>query len=160
MVILGIRDIIKKFPTSLPKEFEEIIGKRKGLGKRDYLRAIHDDILEGHKPGIFLSYVRSLELFDNDIFSIWKRKKNLSCLIMNYLMATAILKSGKFAVKDLSLKWTLIMYFHPHQYIRVRIGDNEYINVDPWAAAVGLHFGEVAEGFNYLNFLTMKKPAS
>jgi hypothetical protein len=45
------------------------------------------------------------------------------------------------------LKWTQIWYISPHQYLQIRVDNNEWINVDVWANVYDIKFGDYAHGF-------------
>ncbi|MEI6597138.1 MAG: hypothetical protein WCL13_02910, partial [bacterium] len=66
---------------------------------------------------------------------------------INYVMKTLLIKSDFFKDGDIRLKWTKIWYFSPHQYLQVNI-DNKWINIDIWAYAYGIKFGDNAHGFH------------
>jgi len=87
-------------------------------------------------------------LFISDVDKIWAKKGFLHCNVLNYLMRILLIKSGLFNEKDIKLKWTLVWYVSPHQYLEIKINPNEIINVDLWANAYGVCFGDYAHGFH------------
>jgi hypothetical protein len=86
-------------------------------------------------------------LFSSGIEDLWNRSGFLHCTNQNYLLALLLVKSRKFTENDIEPKWTLLWGLSPHQYLKVKVGDN-YKNIDAWAARYGIGFGRYAHGFH------------
>ena len=63
-------------------------------------------------------------------------------------MRILLVKSELFDEEDIKLKWTLVWHISPHQYLTIKINQNEYINIDLWGKAYGINFGDYAHGFH------------
>jgi len=71
----------------------------------------------------------------------------MHCTNINRILKSLLIGSGLFREEDIRIKWTLIWYVSPHQHVQVRIGDR-WINVDIWAHAYGIEFGDYTHGFH------------
>ncbi|MFH0923601.1 MAG: hypothetical protein V1825_02605, partial [Candidatus Falkowbacteria bacterium] len=106
------------------------------------------------------TYTKLFNVFSNDIDKMWSQTGFLHCTNMNYLMRTLLIKSGFFNDSDIALKWTMVWYISPHQYIQVNMGmspnallsrnsqNNKKINIDIWGKSYGIKFGDYARGFH------------
>ena len=88
------------------------------------------------------------DLFNVDIDTIWSKSGFLHCTNMNYLMKILLLGSLKFDEKDIEFRWTLIHCYSPHEYLRIRVRDKEWLDIDLWGKVYGIKFGSHAHGFN------------
>lgn len=59
-----------------------------------------------------------------------------------------LMKSGHFTDDDIETRWTLLWFVSPHQYLRVRLDNEQWANVDVWANVYGIPFGDYAHGFH------------
>ena len=58
------------------------------------------------------------------------------------------IKSGLFREEDIQLKLSTNWYIMIHQYLRIRINEKKYINVDLFAYSFGLKFGDYIHGLH------------
>ncbi|NLC31349.1 MAG: hypothetical protein GX765_04845 [Candidatus Moranbacteria bacterium] len=86
-------------------------------------------------------------VFKKDVCFLWNQDGFLHCTNINYLARILLIESGFFKEEDIVLKWTLVWYISPHQYLRVKMIDDEFINVDIWAKNYKIEFGDYARGF-------------
>jgi hypothetical protein len=93
------------------------------------------------------TWIKIFDIFENDINVLWSKNGFLHCTSINYVMRILLVKSGFFTEDDLRLKWTHVGYISPHQYLQVKV-DEKLINVDIWAYAYGIKFGDYAHGFH------------
>ncbi len=77
---------------------------------------------------------------------LWNESGFMHCTNINYVLRTLLIKSGHFADDDIQIKWTIVWYISPHQYLRIKTGD-KYVNVDVWGYVYGIKYGEYAYGF-------------
>ncbi|MCX6741139.1 MAG: hypothetical protein NTY61_01950 [Candidatus Parcubacteria bacterium] len=139
-----------KTPNALPVEMEEIINNQlKSAGSPEECLKRAYDLLSlryhGNRWKIVLMF---WELFNFDTRKLWSKKGFLYCTSINYLMKILLIRSGCFKEGDIMTKWSLTWNFFPHQYLRVRIHPDKYINVDIWAKIFGIQFGDYAHGFH------------
>jgi hypothetical protein len=146
-----IHNIFSKpeIPPKLPKGMEALIAKlKKSKNKKDCLKKAYSFLSNKYKGYMVKTYTRLFDLFISDINKIWAKSGFLHCNNMNHLIRILLLKSGFFKDDDITLKWSLVWYISPHQYLRVKINDNEYINVDIWGSSHGISLGDYAHGFH------------
>jgi len=67
---------------------------------------------------------------------------------MNYLLRVLLIKSGWFTDDDIELKITLIWGVSIHQYVKIKINEDKFINVDIWGANNNIEFGDHAHWFH------------
>ena len=138
-----------KIPDQLPKEMEDIIKElKKSKTKKDCIKKAYSLLSKKYRGYKLYTYLRFFDLFVSDINKIWAKKGFLHCNLLNYLMRILLVKSGLFKENDIELKWTLIWYISPHQYLNIKINQNEFINIDLWGKAYGISFGDYAHGFH------------
>jgi hypothetical protein len=137
------------FPDELPFEIQLAIEELKKTESREECLKKAYDLLtrkyKGHKFGtLFFPHL----LFMNDLGKLWNKSGYIHCTQMNYLLRLLLVKSDWFKDEEIELKWTLIWFISPHQYCRVRIATDKYVNVDIWGKAQGFYFGDYAHGFH------------
>lgn len=93
------------------------------------------------------TYTKLFDVFKRDIGTLWSKNGFLHCTNINYVMRTLLIKSDFFTEDDIHLRWTRIWYISPHQYLQIEV-DDKWINVDIWAYAHGIKFGDNAHGFH------------
>ena len=81
---------------------------------------------------------------------LWKQTGFMHCTQQNFLLRVLLVKSGWFSEKDISLGYSLIWYFSPHQYLIIKMNDG-YLAVDPWNYRFGANVGKFAFGFGMRN---------
>ena len=96
----------------------------------------------------YKTYFHIFDFFKNDVDVNWRKSGFLHCTNLNNLLIALLVKSGHFKEWDIERRWTLIWYISPHEYLRVKIGDSEYVNVDLWGKAYGIDFGDYAHGLH------------
>ena len=70
------------------------------------------------------------------------------CTQQNYVLRLLLVKSGKFKDSEIRIKWTLVAYISPHQYLQVKVGKGNWVNVDMWGSSKGVPFGDYSHGFH------------
>lgn len=139
----------KEIPSKLPRGMENLIEKlKKSKNKKECVKAAYNYLSKKYRGHRVYTYLRIYELFTLDLNKMWHKKGFLHCNNINYLMRILLIKSGFFSDKDIELKWTLVWFFSPHQYLKVRLNNKEYINIDLWAKAYGIRLGDYLRGFN------------
>ncbi len=137
-----------KLPKEIPKDLQKIVNKlKKSKNKEDCLRNAYNIITKKFNGG--QTFENFFDLFITDIKKLWKKKNPFHCTNLNYLLRFLLIKSNLFKENDIKQKLTLVYYFWPHQYLRVKINKKKYINVDPWGASHKIKFGNYAKGFNF-----------
>ncbi|MBU2561041.1 MAG: hypothetical protein KKD17_02005 [Nanoarchaeota archaeon] len=138
----------RPLPDSLPEGMLELIeGLKQCKGKEDCLKYAYG-ILTGKYRGYKLRvYFRFWELFRCDPFYWWPRSGFMNCTNLNYMLRTLLVKSGRFSESGIVPKLT-VLYISPHQYFKVRVSKDRWVDVDCWAKAYGIGFGDYARGFN------------
>lgn len=86
-------------------------------------------------------------LFERNIDRLWSRSGFLHCTSLNLLLRKLLLESGKFSPDDVRFRWTLLWGVSPHQYVKIRVNE-QWVNVDLWAAFLGIGLGDYAHGFH------------
>ena len=139
----------RKIPEKLPKEMQLIVNKlKKSRNKYDCLRKAYYVLSRKNRGYKLRTYTRLPELFICNVNKLWKKKGFMHCTNINYLLRILLVKSGFFNEKDIKSKWTLIGYFSPHQYLKIRLNKNKFVNIDVWAKPYGIKLGDSAHGFN------------
>jgi len=138
-----------KIPNELPKEMEILIKKlKKSTTKKDCIKKAYLFLSKKYRGYRIYTYLKFSDLFISDINKIWTKKGFLHCNTLNYLMRILLIKSELFDEKDIKLKWTLVWYISPHQYLNIKTSKNEFINIDLWGRSYGISFGDYAHGFH------------
>lgn len=140
----------EKIPDKLPEDLEEIINVelKTSKTKEECARKAYVILTEKYGGDRIKTYSRIFELFACDVAKLWSRSGFLHCSHLNYLLRITLVKSGFFKDEDIQLKWTQIWYISPHQYLRVKLDDEKYVNIDVWAHVYGIKFGDYAHGFH------------
>lgn len=136
-----------KIPGKIPGEYQRVISKIKksSKNKHEFLKRSYNFLAKKYL-GVRLN-LRYAELFGIDLKKVWK-KKIIFCNTMNYLLRLFLIKSRMFAEKDIRIKWSLVLFVSPHQYLQIRASRNKWINVDLWGQDHGIKFGDYARGFH------------
>jgi len=139
--------------TTLPRDIsgeicKELIQLQKTSTKDQYLKEAYHLITTRYESGRLNTILKINGLLSSGVQDLWNRSGFVHCTNQNYLLSLLLIKGGRFKESDIKLKWTLISYFSPHQYLRIRIGANRWVNVDCWARHYGVSYGEYAHGFN------------
>ncbi len=121
---------------------------KKSKSKEECLRKAYQILCKKYKGYRLLTYIRFMDLFDDDVGRLWKKSDFLHCDMMNYLLRILLIKSGKFKEPEIKPVLTEIWGFSPHQYLRVKVSPKKYIDVDIWGCSNGIKFGDHAHGFH------------
>lgn len=136
-------------PDNLPTDMFNLINQlKKSKSKRDCLKKTYSALTSKYRGYAFKTYFRFFDIFTSDTNKLWAKSGFLHCSKLNFLMRILLVKSGHFQNEDIKTKWTLVWYLSPHQYLQIRLNDNEYINIDMWGKAYGIPFGDYAHGFH------------
>ena len=139
----------KPIPDKLPAEMEQIVEELKHLNsKEECLKRAYEIMIGRYRGYRFRTYWQLHKAWEMDLEKIWKKTGFLHCHAMNYLLRVLLVKSGWFQDDDIQLKYSLVWYVSPHQYLRVKIEDNKFVNVDVWNYNYGKKFGDYAHGFH------------
>lgn len=133
----------------MPNNMLDVINNLKqSKNKIDCLHKAYDALTircQGHR---WAAIVNFYNLFIYNPNKLWNKQKRIICTNMNNLMKILLVKSGFFKEADIKKKWTLVWFISPHQYLKVKIDNNKYINIDIWGKANNIKFGDYAHGFH------------
>ncbi|MCX6762092.1 MAG: hypothetical protein NTY33_04635 [Candidatus Moranbacteria bacterium] len=131
-------------PDVLPDDLQKVILElKKSRDQKECLEKVYALLTAKYHGERLKTYTKLFQLFRKDIFWLWNRIGYLHCTNINYVARILLVKSGFFEESDICLKWTLVWYVSPHQYLEVEVGD-QWIVVDIWANAFGIEFGDYA----------------
>jgi hypothetical protein len=137
-----------RIPEKLPIEMVGVIDDlKKFSSKEECLKNVYNFLSNKYQGNRIGTYLKLFEIFTKDISLLWKKDGFLHCTNINYLARILLTKSVIFEEGDIELKWTLIWWVSPHQYLRIRVSDSKFINMDIWAKKYGIEFGNYARGF-------------
>lgn len=151
MIKLSLLDTLKKgkLPEELPKDIERLVAELKETrDKKACLEKAYSVLTTKYKGYRFKTLYNPHYFLINDLEKLWAKSGFIYCNQMNYLLRLLLIKSEWFKDEDIELKWTLIWYISLHQYCKIKINDNKYINVDIWGTAHGFRLGDYAHGFH------------
>jgi hypothetical protein len=137
-----------KIPKQIPLEMQKMTDEqlKSSSSKEDCLRRSYNILISKYQGSRLKTITKFFSLFKLNAFDLWPKQGFISCMQMNYLLKILLVKSGFFKEEDIKLPWVLLLtwrtFIHPHQYARVKINDNKYINVDIWAKFCGIEFGD------------------
>ncbi len=138
-----------ELPKKLPGELRGIVNKLAHINnKEEYLQEAYNLFTEKYQGNHFLIIKKFKDLFVNDIKILVSLGKYQHCMSMNYLLRAVLITSGKFTKNNIKTAFSLVWYIFPHQYLKIRVSANKWINVDLWAKSYGIKFGNYARGFN------------
>jgi hypothetical protein len=139
----------KPIPDQLPFEMQTIVEELKlSANKEECLKQAYKIMTSRYRGFRFRTYIKIYEAFETDLEKLWCKTGFLHCHVINYLLRVLLVKSGWFDDDDIQLKYSLIWYVSPHQYLQVKVGENKFINVDTWNHHYGKRFGDYARGFH------------
>jgi hypothetical protein len=138
--------------SPIPQHIDQSITKvvaelKKNTTPESYLKGAYDYITTHYESGRLNTFLRLFDLYAPGLTNLWRRKGFMHCTNQNFLLAVLLVRSGFFTDSDIKLKWTLISYYSPHEYLKVKVG-NHWVEVDCWARQYGVGFGKHAYGFN------------
>lgn len=143
--------------TPIPQDISNEIKKelqllRKCHTQEDYLKQAYHLITTRYESGRINTVLKIWELFSTGVQDLWNRSGFVHCTNQNYLLTLLLVKGDRFKESDIRLRWTMISYFSPHQYLKIRVRDNTWVNVDCWGRHYGIRYGDYAHGFNTTTF--------
>ena len=139
-----------KIPDTIPKGMQDVVDDlKKSKDKKDCLKRAYD-FLSDRFVGCHI-FIRFFDLFVTDLDKLWNRSEKSHCTNLNYLLRVLLIKSEFFKEEDVKPKLTTI-YISPHQYLKVMLNKEEFINVDPWGAKYHIKFGKYANSSSYKLF--------
>jgi hypothetical protein len=139
----------KPIPDEMPSSMQKVVNQLKRCRSREECaRKAYDIVSTRFRAGKWSTYLRLFDLFRYDIDFVWNHKGFHHCTNLNYALRILLVKSGKFKEEDIIPKFTLVYYFHPHQYFKVNVGRGKIINVDVWGSYFGVPYGDYSLGFN------------
>jgi len=125
-----IKNFFRKaeIPENIPKTMQDVVYElKKSKNNEEYLRKAYDILTKKYRGYHIRTYLRIFDLFISDVDKLWAKSGFLHCNHMNYLLRILLVKSGFF--NDIRLKWTLVWYISPHQYLKINLGKKE-IDID------------------------------
>jgi hypothetical protein len=138
-----------KLPQNYGHDLDKVVTKLSKLKtQKEVLNEAYSIIVNRYYGKRLYTQLKFFAVFSNGIDDLWKRRGFMHCSNQNYLLAFLLVKSGAFKTQDIKPKWTLYWGISPHQYLRIKLNDNKFVNVDPWSAAYGIGFGDYAHGFH------------
>lgn len=134
-------------PNEINGDFiETVINESERFPKdHQFIKALMD-ILKGRYITIrYQSFLMPWILFRRDIDKIWQQKGlNQACNVLNFLLKSMLVKSGRFSESDIKEK-----RFSIHQYLEIHMKDGSAIYADPWGYISNRSdLGEHAIGIN------------
>jgi hypothetical protein len=137
-----------RIPEKIPKSMQTTVNKlKKSKNKEDCLKKAYLIITKKYRGYRVRTYTHLWELFAYDLKDLWHRNGFLHCTNLNYLLRVLLIKSGFFKDSDVEPKWTLLYFFSPHQYLKVKV-KNKTINIGLWGKAFGIKYGDYAHGMH------------
>lgn len=143
-------DLFSKTPVPgvLPGEMQKITDElKKSPSKEECLKKAYGILISRYRGHRVETYTKLFDVLKHDIATLWDKSGFLHCTNLNYLLRALLVRSDFFTEDEMRLRWTHIWYVSPHQYVQVKI-DDKWINVDIWAYAYGIKFGDNAHGFH------------
>ncbi len=136
-------------PFDLPQEMRSLIEELRAAKNKEQALKHAYNILTGRYKGQRLkTFTHFWKLFIKNPYKLWASTDFLHCTNMNFLLRILIVKSGWFTDEDIKPTWTFVWLFSPHQYLKIRLSESNYVNVDIWGAAHGISYGDYARGFH------------
>lgn len=133
---------------NLPQEMRAIVLiLNKCKNKKECLKKAYKIITQRYRGYRWATLTHFSNIFIADPKKLWN-KKILICTNLNHLLKIILVNTTFFNEDDIKTKWTLVWFISPHQYLRVKTGNNKYINVDIWGKAYGIKFGDYSNGFH------------
>ena len=145
-----IPNLFRKLPLPgiVPQEISHFIDKHKDINNKEkFLKATFGYVVKKGKGSGLNLFLKFNKLFQNNIDSICNNSGYMHCTTMNYLIRIILINNGLFTEADITLKLTHVSFLVPHQYLAVKITNEKFVDVDPWAYQFGVDFGSHAHGF-------------
>jgi hypothetical protein len=136
-------------PTELKDDFNaEVVKLSKLNTKQQVLEQAYNAITTRYSGNRAKTIFRIFDIFAESAHDLWNRTGFMHCTNQNYLLSLLLINSGQFKVDDIKPEWTMYWCITPHQYLRVRLKKNQYVNVDAWSAKYGIKLGDYARWFH------------
>ncbi len=136
-------------PEEISLEIKAIIETlKKSQSREGCLKQAYDILNKKYRGERIKTLLLFWRLFLKNIEKLWRQNGFLHCTKINNLLEFLLTQSGWFNQNDIQRKWTLIWYISPHQYLKIKITENKFINIDIWAKPFGIPFGDYAHGFH------------
>jgi len=134
-------------PTTLPRGMMRCVEQIDACKtKEQALQTAYDIVTSKYYGDTVLAYTRFYQVFALDLQSLWSRRGFLHAVHMNYILRALLVTSRHFDENDVELRMSRT-FGNPHQYLLVHVGKKKYMNVDPWAKALGVPFGDYLHGW-------------
>ncbi len=134
----------QEIPDEIPEKLKEKIREfSHNSDKEDFLKKSFFYITSKWGGGRMNLIYKLRLLFDKDISKIFNTKGYLHCTTMNFLLRTMLVKSGFFRDEDIELK-SHSSWIVPHQYLKVKIKEGEFVKLDIWAYQFGVDYGKIS----------------
>ena len=143
-------DLFKKtlIPNQLPDEMRDVIAElKKSSDKEDCLGLAYEILNKKYRGYRVKTYTKFFDIFSKDTAKIWQKNEFLHCTNINYVLRTLLIKSGYFNENEIKIKWALVWYISPHQYLQIKV-NNHWVNIDIWGKIFGIKFGDYSRGFH------------
>ena len=109
-----------EIPAKIPKDMRLVINKlKKSKNKKDCLKQAYNVLYKKYN-GCHI-YVRFFDIFIKDLDKLWSKNGDSHCHSLCYLLRVLLVKSGFFNDMDIELRRTLVCYFSPHAYLKIRL---------------------------------------
>ena len=139
----------RPIPAELPPEMNEVTSElRKTVTKEECLWEAVRILSERYRGYRFRTYTRVFDLWTSDPERLWAKQGFLHCTNVNYLCRILLVGSGHFRDGEIEQRWTAVYWISPHQYLRVRLDEGRWVEVDLWGLHYGIPLGGHARGFN------------
>jgi hypothetical protein len=143
-------DLLSKtpLPENLPKELKEALHiASNSKNKEEFLFTIYNLLIKKYKGNRLKTFTKIFEIKEKNLDLLWHKNGFLHCTNINYILRSLLINSKFFKESDIRIKWTLIWYISPHQYLQINVG-NKWINVDIWSHNFGIKFGDYSHGWH------------
>jgi hypothetical protein len=129
-------------PKDLPVEAKQTIAELENgsADSKAYLKAAYDFTQSRWHATRGEALTQLVKLFREDFVSLWRQPGYAHCTTQNFILHTLLANSKFFKPQDIIVRH-VFLNFVPHQYLRVRVGE-QWVDVDPAAgSALGIPFG-------------------
>jgi hypothetical protein len=133
-----------KIPDEIPENFISVINQLSYCqNQTDCLNLAYEVLSQKFHGEHIKTCTRFWKIWQSDIGKLWDEIGFMHCTNINYLLRFILVKSKWFKDEDIKLRWTLYLYFLPHQYAVVQVNSRK-IPVDIWAKTLGIKLGDYA----------------
>ncbi len=143
--LFGKLPIPKKIPKSMEKKIKEFA---KDNNKGKFVKRCFDFLVSIHHGSRINMILKFVDLYRNNINYIWNHRGFFHCTTLNYILRIMLVKSNLFKDEDIELKISNTLYIAPHQYMKIKMDNGKFLNVDVWAYQFGIDFNDYGHGFH------------